>query len=326
MPSRVLGPHAADELVGEALRGRVVDRQLGAPLVQVVGDRAEQVGLAEPRGAVEEERVVGLARRLGDGQRGPVGEPVPGPDHEALEGVGGVQGDPRRGLVGRVRGAVAVLRARGIPGELDLVERCVGPRQRGPQQLGVAPADPAADVRGTGEEEGRAAPARRAQRLEPEAIGGLGDRSADVELGPPPVRVECSLFDPPSDFGLLARLTRSSPSASSRRAPGGRDHSLGPVAPEGAATRRRCNSRGKPAGPTRAPYTPASGEALRSREATAPVPSNEAHLPAQEAQARANPRIPGPQRHPVGTGDPQAPAAEGPQAPHPLIVGRDVGR
>ena len=255
MPLPVLAPHAADELVGEALRGRVVDRQLGAPLVQVVGDRAEQVGLAEARGAVEEERVVGLARRLGDGQRGAVGEAVPRPDHEALEGVGGVQGDPRRGLVGRVRDAVAVLRARGIPGELDLVERRVGPRQGGPQQLGIAPADPAPDVRGTGEEEGGAAPARRAQRLEPEAIGGLGDRSADVELGPPPVRVECSLFDPPSDFGLLARLTRlvEAPSASSRRAPGGRDHSLGPVAPEGAATRRRCNSRGKPAKPGSGP-------------------------------------------------------------------------
>ena len=51
-----------------------------------------------------------------------------------------------------------------------------------------------------------------------------------------------------------------------------------------------------------------------------PAPANEAHLPAQEAQARTHPRIPGPQRDPVGKGDPQAQAAEGPQAPDPLTA------
>ena len=52
----------ADELGREPLRGRVVDGQLRAPAAQVVDDRAQQVRLAEPRRAVEEQRVVGLAR------------------------------------------------------------------------------------------------------------------------------------------------------------------------------------------------------------------------------------------------------------------------
>ena len=48
--------------------------------------------------------------------------------------------------------------------------------------------------------------------------------------------------------------------------------------------------------------------------------SNEADLPAKEAEARPDPRLSGPQQDPLGTGDPQAPAAEGPQAPHPLTL------
>lgn len=47
---------------------------------------------------------------------------------------------------------------------------------------------------------------------------------------------------------------------------------------------------------------------------------DEADLSAKEAEARPDPRIQGPQRDPLGTGDPQAPAAEGPQAPHPLTL------
>ena len=50
-----------DELGGEALGGRVDDGQVGPLAAQVVGDRDEQVGLAEAWRAVEEQRVVGLA-------------------------------------------------------------------------------------------------------------------------------------------------------------------------------------------------------------------------------------------------------------------------
>ena len=51
-------------------------------LADVLRDRLQQVRLAEPGAAVDEERVVGLRRRLGDGERGRVGEPVRRADHE----------------------------------------------------------------------------------------------------------------------------------------------------------------------------------------------------------------------------------------------------
>ena len=61
-----LGAGAAqggDELVGEGLGGGVADDQAGGVGVQVVGDRRQQVGLAEPGWSVQEEWVVGLRRR-----------------------------------------------------------------------------------------------------------------------------------------------------------------------------------------------------------------------------------------------------------------------
>jgi hypothetical protein len=50
-----------------------------------VPDRVQQVGLAQAGVAVDQQRVVRLAGRLGDGDGGGVGEPVAGPDHEGLE-------------------------------------------------------------------------------------------------------------------------------------------------------------------------------------------------------------------------------------------------
>ena len=52
-----------------------------------MADGLHQVGLAEPGGAVDEERVVGLAGRLGDGVRGGGGELVRLADDEGVEGV-----------------------------------------------------------------------------------------------------------------------------------------------------------------------------------------------------------------------------------------------
>jgi hypothetical protein len=49
-------------------------------LADVLGDRLQEVGLAETRPAVDEERVVRLRRRLRDGERGRVGEAVRGAD------------------------------------------------------------------------------------------------------------------------------------------------------------------------------------------------------------------------------------------------------
>ena len=57
-------------------------------------DRVEQVGLAQPGLAVDEQRVVGLGRRLGDRDRGGVGEPVARADDEGVEGVLRVEPGP----------------------------------------------------------------------------------------------------------------------------------------------------------------------------------------------------------------------------------------
>ncbi len=91
-----------DELIGEALGRGVADaerRRIGS---QIVGDRTEQVSLAEPWGSVEKERVIGLRGRLGDGEGRSVGQPVALSDHETVECVIGVELDRR--VVARIPG------------------------------------------------------------------------------------------------------------------------------------------------------------------------------------------------------------------------------
>ena len=80
-----------DELVGELLAGRVDDalaRELGDHLV---ADGVHQVGLAEADAAVQEERVVGVARALRDRQARRVGQAVGRPDDEVGERVARVE-------------------------------------------------------------------------------------------------------------------------------------------------------------------------------------------------------------------------------------------
>ena len=90
----------ADEVVGERLDGRVADGQPGAVLGDVVGDRVQQVGLAEAGRAADEERVVGQAGHLGHGERGRVGEPVAVADHELVERQARVELLRDRGALG----------------------------------------------------------------------------------------------------------------------------------------------------------------------------------------------------------------------------------
>ena len=74
----------------------------------VVADRVQQVGLAQPGVAVDEQRVVGLARRLGDRDGGRVREPVGRADDEGLEDVLRVEpGLERRWRVGACPAALA---------------------------------------------------------------------------------------------------------------------------------------------------------------------------------------------------------------------------
>ena len=85
-----------DELVRELLGRRVDDalaRELGDDLV---ADRVHQVGLAEAHAAVQEQRVVGVARALRDRQARRVGEAVGRADDEVRERVAGVDVGRRR--------------------------------------------------------------------------------------------------------------------------------------------------------------------------------------------------------------------------------------
>ena len=56
-------------------------------LAHVLRDGLKEMGLAEAGAAVDEERVVGLRRRFGHGQRGRVREAVRRADHERVERV-----------------------------------------------------------------------------------------------------------------------------------------------------------------------------------------------------------------------------------------------
>ena len=80
-----------DEFVRELLGVHVADPQLRMHLRGVVGDRVQQVGLAETGVAVDEQRVVGTARRFGDGDGSRMRKAVAVADHERLEGVALVQ-------------------------------------------------------------------------------------------------------------------------------------------------------------------------------------------------------------------------------------------
>ena len=76
-----------DEVVHERLARHVARRRALRVLAHVLADRLQEMGLAEPGAAVDEERVVRLGRRLGDGERRGVGEAVRRADHEEVEGV-----------------------------------------------------------------------------------------------------------------------------------------------------------------------------------------------------------------------------------------------
>ena len=76
-----------DEVVHERLRGDVAHGHVRRVRADVVRDRVQQVRLPEAGVPVDEERVVGLGRRLGDRERGCVREAVRRADHERVEGV-----------------------------------------------------------------------------------------------------------------------------------------------------------------------------------------------------------------------------------------------
>ena len=106
-----LGADGVDELVHERLGGHVADPLVAEHGADVVADGVEEVGLAQAGRAVDEQRVVGPARALGDRERGGVGEAVRRADDELVEGVAGVQRARRPGAVARRRRRVVAIRA-----------------------------------------------------------------------------------------------------------------------------------------------------------------------------------------------------------------------
>ena len=93
--ARLEGVHATFvqgclKLVGEGLAGAGADAQAGIVAEDHARDRAQEVGLADPRRTADEEWVVGLSGELGNGQSGGVGEPVAVADDEVLEAVPGI--------------------------------------------------------------------------------------------------------------------------------------------------------------------------------------------------------------------------------------------
>ena len=101
-------------------------------VADVRADRLQEMGLAEPRAAVDEERVVGLCRRLGDGQRRRVREAVRRADHEVVErvlrvgaGLAVAPGDRDRGAAGASTSPVA---ASTSSVTASRVRACRGPR------------------------------------------------------------------------------------------------------------------------------------------------------------------------------------------------------
>jgi hypothetical protein len=173
---RALRAQGGDELSGEGLRGRVADTEARSVGGEVVGDRHQEVGLAESGWAVEEERVVGLGWSLRDGQRGGMSDPVPLADHEAVEGVVDVEIHAGGGI-------------ESFASRIDIREADVGQlgssgADRLADQPGVAPLGPCPDALGGREIEDAGLGTDDGQRLQPELKcrrrHGSTQTSADV--------------------------------------------------------------------------------------------------------------------------------------------------
>ena len=83
----VLVADGGDDVVGELVALDVDDVAVGLVFADLGADRVEQVGLAQPGAAVDEEGVVGVGGVGRDGKRGRVRELVGGADDEGVEGV-----------------------------------------------------------------------------------------------------------------------------------------------------------------------------------------------------------------------------------------------
>ena len=200
-----------EELVGEGLAGGAADGQARAVREQQACDRAQQVGLADAGRPADEQRVVGLRRHLGDGQRGGVREAVGVADDELLEGQlrvaerpaervelearrrvrsRGARGATRRARrergsrPSRTSGEARAARDRLAAGdELDDHVWAEHQRDARVEHPSEAPADPRAGVLGGFDRQALVRRARASpQGLEPDAVRGLVDGECQLSL------------------------------------------------------------------------------------------------------------------------------------------------
>ncbi len=269
-PLGALCAQRGDELAGEGLGGRVADAETGRVGGEVVGDRDQEVGLAEAGRAVEEERVVGLRRRLGDGQGRRVGDPVSLADDEAVEGVVGVEVRSLR----RDRGLQPLSSS---AAKLTSVSSEPGRGKGLAQQARVAPLGPGPDaLRGREVEHARLGADDR-ERLQPELERRRWHGRAQASLDVLPEGVEI----------LFRRVTgHQRPTIA---ATGG----MAEIEPPANAEERFRHARGSAHGLGPRPYT---------------ATPDEADLSAEEAEAGEDARFPGADEHARRPGDSQAPA------------------
>ena len=112
----------------------------------LVTDRVEEVGLAQADSAVDEQRVVGARRQLGDGLASGLGELVRVADHERVERVAGGETWRRDGRLGFIRLAGG-RRSLAVDVERDARIAAEDFAGRGLQRLGVVLVEPIARVR-----------------------------------------------------------------------------------------------------------------------------------------------------------------------------------
>ena len=257
-----------DHLVHEVLRGEAHHRAERARVGQAGRHRGEQVGLAEPAAAAEEERVEAGAGLRHHRARRPIGDAVRLSDHEVVEGVA------RRRAVGGVRGPVAGER----PGARRYTQLPIDQqedRRRRAGRLGhralergeeVLPQPVTRKAARRLECERVGGPARRTQRRDPRIVVLVEQLAAQPapRFDPDDVRHPRPLFDP-TRAGLpkIHRATRSTGWGKVAQLPDPRAH------PAAAAPRRHHTAPPPPRAPQDGrvqPFTPSHRLERRERE------------------------------------------------------------
>lgn len=91
--------NGVDKFVGEFFEGDVGDTGIFLVHGHELADGVEQMGFAKANSAIDKKRVVGFARRLGDGEGGGMGKGVVAADDKSVESISWIE---------RVRAADAV--------------------------------------------------------------------------------------------------------------------------------------------------------------------------------------------------------------------------